>query len=171
MENKCIKCKEKKDVSLFYKHSQMAKGILNKCIECCKNDQKKRTSNLSGNKEWKSKEKERGRLKYHRLYKGVKVDKVIKKNAIKNYANNYPEKTIAKNKSSHLKSINGNNHHWSYNIKDAKDVIDLTKDDHYLLHRHIIYDQERMMYRRADNNILLDSKQSHIDLLNEIKKH
>ena len=170
MENKCIKCNEVKDVSLFYKHSAMAKGILNKCIDCCKTAQKSRTSILSENKEWKSKEKERGRLKYHRLYKDVKVNKVAKEKATKNYINNYPEKAIARNKSSHLKSINGNNHHWSYNLKDAKDVIDLTKDDHYLLHRHIVYDQERMMYRRADNNILLDTKESHINLLIEIKK-
>ena len=28
-------------------------------------------------------------------------------------------------------------------------------------HRFIIYDQERFMYRRFDNNILLDTKENH----------
>lgn len=32
-------------------------------------------------------------------------------------------------------------------------------------HRFIIYDQERKMYRRFDNNILLDTKEAHYQFI------
>lgn len=38
MTKTCIKCGKEKDLELFYKHSRMADGHLNKCIECCKAD-------------------------------------------------------------------------------------------------------------------------------------
>jgi hypothetical protein len=167
MEQKCIKCNELKPLEMFYKHSAMLNGRVGKCKSCCKLSQKERYVELSKNKEWFSKEKERTRQKYHRLYKGVIKKRSNTKNV--NYKNNYPEKRSAQLKCSKIKSINGNNHHWSYNKEHWLDVIDLTKEDHYLLHRHIIYDQERMMYRRVDNGVLLDTKNSHIDLLKELK--
>lgn len=56
-------------------------------------------------------------------------------------------------------------HHWSYNKEHAKDVIFLSKADHYKAHRFIIYDQERMMYRRCDTLELLDTKESHLEFI------
>lgn len=50
-----------------------------------------------------------------------------------------------------------------------KDIIELSVSDHALLHRNMIYDQERMMYRNTDG-ILLDTKESHIELLNKLKQ-
>jgi len=52
-------------------------------------------------------------------------------------------------------------HHWSYNSEHYKDVIWLSTKDHKKAHRFIIYDQERMMYRRIDNLQLLDTKEYH----------
>ena len=57
----------------------------------------------------------------------------------------------------------GNNlHHWSYNDEHFKDVIELNVKDHAMVHRHIIYDQERMMYRDLDG-VLLDTRERHIE--------
>ena len=86
------------------------------------------------------------------------------------YKNKYPEKYIARNKSQRLPCKKGNQlHHWSYNEEHYKDVIELSVSDHAVLHRNIIYDQERMMYRNTDG-ILLDTKDSHIELLNKLKQ-
>ena len=60
------------------------------------------------------------------------------------------------------KSIKDNHlHHWSYNEEHHKDVIEITPKQHAKAHRFIVYDQERMMYRRFDNNILLDTREAH----------
>lgn len=40
MEKRCFKCMCTKSLDLFYKHSRMADGRLNKCIECTKADVK-----------------------------------------------------------------------------------------------------------------------------------
>lgn len=59
-------------------------------------------------------------------------------------------------------------HHWSYNKEHAKDVIELSVADHYFIHRYIIYDQERMMYRTRDG-ILIDTKEKHVEHFNYLK--
>lgn len=59
-------------------------------------------------------------------------------------------------------------HHWSYNQEDWLDVIKLEIKDHYFLHRYIIYDQERMMYRGLDG-VLLDTKNKHIEYFENCK--
>lgn len=85
------------------------------------------------------------------------------------YNNRYPEKYKAHRNSQRLPCEKGNQlHHWSYNEEHWKDCIELNVADHSLLHRYIKYDQERYMYRNLDG-ILLDTKQSHIDLLESLK--
>jgi len=158
----CFKCKKIKEYSEFYKHKQMGDGYLNKCKECTKKDVKIDYIKNIQNPEWHEKERARGREKYHRL--GQKKPLYENKcKSIKKHKVLYPEKQLAKNSSQRvvLDFIGAERHHWSYNKEHYKDVISLTKKDHMKAHRFIIYDQERMMYRRYDTNELLDTKESH----------
>ena len=157
---KCFKCGIEKDLSNFYKHKQMSDGHLNKCIVCTKNDIKIRYDILSKDESFVYNERKRGRSKYHRLYSGKKKankDSILKFNLL------YPEKKFAKNKCSHIivPEFGLEKHHWSYNEDHYKDLIFITKKQHMKAHRFIVYDQERMMYRRYDTNELLDTKEKH----------
>jgi len=161
----CIRCGENKELSAFYKHSQMGDGHLNKCSSCCKAQSKEREEKLRQDPDWVEKEKERARKKYHRLqYKDKhKPTPERKKVIMEKYNNKYPEKVKARNYCSHLKSkIEGNHlHHWSYNDEHFKDVIELSVEDHNIVHRHTIYDQERKMYRTKEL-VLLDTREKAI---------
>ena len=169
----CFKCNVDKLLSEYYRHKKMNDGHLNKCKDCTKNDTKIRVKVLSENLEWVEKEKTRHRKKYYRLnYKEKHKPTPEQKKAIdKKYGSVFPEKILAKNKTSNMKPIiEGNHlHHWSYNEQHYKDIIELSMELHYKAHRYMIYDKERMMYRRIDNNILLDTKEAHIEYIETIK--
>lgn len=157
---KCFKCNQEKPLTEFYKHSQMADGHVNKCKDCNKNDVKGNYLVNLTKDGFIEKERKRSRMKYHRLYVG-------KYNAVfrdpKKYQRKYPEKRKAVTMSGSLKKPfeGAERHHWSYNEEHYKDVIWLTKKEHMKGHRFIVYDQERMMFRRFDNNLLLDTKEQH----------
>jgi hypothetical protein len=157
---KCFKCGIEKELSNFYKHKQMFDGHLNKCIECTKNDVKIRYTELSSDNMFVEKERKRGRDKYHRLYEGTGK---ANRNVINKYYFIYPEKLKAKSMSGKIKTPQPGleKHHWSYNEDHYKDLIFITKKQHMKAHRFIVYDQERMMYRRYDTNELLDTKEKH----------
>lgn len=161
----CFKCGVDKPLTDYYPHKRMGDGHLNKCKECTKKDTKERADILLNNPEWVEQEQARHREKYYRLgYKEKhKPSADDKKKVMSAHWDKYPEKKAARSHVPNIKSANGHLHHWSYNEIHFKDVIDISTKNHYKAHRFIIYDQERKMYRRIDNNELLDTREKHIE--------
>lgn len=167
----CIICGDLKPLTDYYVHKQMGDGHLNKCKTCCKKQADEREKKLRENPEWVEKEKERAREKYYRLnYKEKhKPSTESRYKSTKKYRAENPEKHKATTSAKSIKpKVKGNHlHHWSYNEKHRKDVIELTVIDHSLLHRNMKYIKEAKMYVDKKGK-LLDTKQSHIDLLKSL---
>ena len=162
----CFKCLVDKPLSDYYKHKQMGDGHLNKCKDCTKKDTKERHNILLGDPTWVESEQKRHREKYYRLgYKEKHKPTTDQKRVVmKRYKDKYPEKTAAKSATKGMVRADGYElHHWSYNKEHLNSVIEISIKNHYKAHRFIIYDQERMMYRRIDNNELLDTKEKHLE--------
>ena len=136
-----------------------------------KEDVKRREKELRNNPEWIEKERERGREKYYRLnYRGKNKPSTEKKKEImKRYRQKFPEKCMAaKYTEIYLTKVpRFHLHHWSYNQEDWLDVIQLSIKEHNFVHRNIIYEQELMMYRTKDGE-LLDNKEKHLNYINKL---
>lgn len=158
----CFKCKEIKPLDDFYRHFKMKDGRVNKCIVCNKKDNLCNYKNKMKDPNYIIQERKRNREKHHRLYSGNTNQNYQHK---ANWVAKYPEKLKASRKSQsmskHKPFENAEKHHWSYNKEHYKDIIWLSNKEHNKAHRFIIYDQERMMYRRTDNLQLLDTKEHH----------
>lgn len=170
MRKKCFKCGLEKPLDEFYKHPRMADGHLNKCKECAKKDIHENYDKNAQSSDYIEKERARGREKHHRLYKGRKAKPAVKKRNMARYRERYPEKFLARNRSQRIPVADGyGRHHWSYNEDHWVDIIPLTNDEHMKLHRYMIYDQERMMYRTKEG-VLLDTREAHLAYYELIKE-
>ena len=170
MNNKtCFKCHKSKPLSAFYTHPRMRDGHLGKCKTCTKADTKKRTEILMGNKEWVESERARGREKYFRLgYKNKSKNSVHTLESNRAYRLKYPEKYVASIEAQHIDSGGLFKHHWSYCKEHRRDVIFLSLSDHAKVHRYMIYDQERMMYRKTTGE-LIDTREAAVAFYESIK--
>jgi hypothetical protein len=162
----CFKCKEEKNLDSFYKHSRMKDGCLNKCKGCTKDDVHKNYSVKRTDPILVEKERKRGRDKYYRLNYSERKNKK-ERITDERYFEKFPEKKKAMSiLGKKIKVEPGfHRHHWSYNDEHFLDIIIISIKDHNTSHRYLVYDQERMMYRTTEN-ILLDSKEKHLEYIN-----
>lgn len=160
---KCFVCEIEKNLNQFYKHSQMKDGYTNKCKSCTKQQSKENYNKKMKDPDFVEKERERGRAKKRPTHKST-----IKQNS--DYKKKYPEKYRAHYYVARITKKEGYHfHHWSYNEEHFRDYIELSIKEHNKAHRFIIYDQERMMYRKLDGE-LLDTKEKHNDYIMEMIK-
>jgi hypothetical protein len=170
MEKSCVACNQTKSLTEFYPSKVNAGGHLTKCKECTKKESIERYYKNRLNPEWVEKTKKRTRTFYSSKGQKAPRNKDPEYVRIKNQKTKerYPEKVKAMNATRVMRDKTDfgiNLHHWSYNEEHYKDVIQLKTKEHTKAHRFIVYDQERMMYRRFDTNELLDTKERHEEFI------
>lgn len=149
----CFKCRRELPLSNFYKHPQMADGHLNKCKECTRTDVHDNYLKNLDSPDYVEKERERGRDKYHRLYKG---------NHSKRHGGGGARKYI-ENRVGKLPE-NVELHHWNYNFPYK--VFQLSRRHHARLHKLIVFDEGSKCFSYKGKLIL--TKEGHEALIKEV---
>ncbi len=157
MEKRCFKCGILKDISHFYKHSQMADGHLNKCKECSKLDVSQKHFENMNDPEYVNKQRKRGRDKYRRLdYINKPSTRKIESGLIANI-----------NRKLRVRGFDMNEkelHHWNYNYPECGFILD--RRSHTLIHKFLMYDEISLCF--SHDGILLDSKEKHYKAIRKI---
>lgn len=150
----CFKCHRELPITEFYRHPMMADKHLGKCKDCTRKDTEDRRHRLEKESPaWVAKERQR------HLDKAAWREK------------HFPEIGKAARSIRTLPFVPGcDRHHWSYREEHMRDIIVLAEADHRTAHRHMEYDQEQMMFRKQDGE-LLDSRERHVSYLAEHGVH
>lgn len=120
---------------------------------------------------WEDRKKETKEYRKTNKYnKNQKKSREAKRRDKQRYRIKYPYKEKAGRACSNLPRAHGYHlHHWNYNEEFWTDVIEVTPAQHVKLHQLLVYDEGLRIYRDL-NGKMLDSKESHIQLLNKIKE-
>lgn len=157
----CGTCGKALPLSEFHKNATKSRGLSGRCKSCSSIYRKKYEEVYKKDPTWVEKHRKIGREWARRNPDTVYLPEKQKQSVI-NYTNRFPEKRLAGRASQYLPKTKGfRNHHWSYRKEHRLDIIQLTVSQHYLVHRFMTYDQERMMYRRMDGS-LIDSREAAI---------
>lgn len=172
MENlkKCKVCGVEKPTSEYSNHNTTKDRLYYMCKPCYRKKSSERTKKrYRENPEFKAYSNERSRKRYNTVGKeGSRRTAEQIKNDVKKHHQKYPEKRIARILSQTVKSKKPGHemHHWSYNVCDAKDVIEISFLHHKMIHRFITYDQQFFKYRITKTNELLDTRIKHEEFIN-----
>lgn len=160
----CILCNQEKSLDDFY-YRKDNKKHRSSCKECDKNRTRKSYLVNKDNPEFIKKESLRKKIHYSKFHKTSLFNRKTDYLENENHKIKFPEKYIAVGATKKIRKEGFHAHHWSYIKEHHKDVIYLTPKEHMVAHRFIVYDQERMMYRRYDTNELLDTKEKHYSFI------
>lgn len=151
----CIKCHIEKTLTDFPNKKSGKDGHSNTCRLCNNAYLSKKYKEGREDKEYMENKRKQSRESY------VRVDgKRLKYKGYKAFLLKFPEKISAHKAATKMRKPGFEAHHWSYLPEHNKSIIYVTKLSHSFIHRHTIYDQERMQYRRCDNSQLLDSREA-----------
>lgn len=160
---KCFKCGRVLPLSDFYKNRLMADGHLNKCKECTKRDVHNNYIKKRLDEKFITKERERGREKYWRLYSPKMHNPRNDHSNVESYSKCHSTRRYLTNLGINLTDSEVI-HHWNYNY--PYDVFVISKKAHRLAHRFLTIDNNSGMFYYKGN--LLNTKEKHRHFLDEI---
>lgn len=147
----CNTCGVVKPLESFYKHRSKADGRENSCKVCKCRAVAERYAVVMSTPELHESKKLVENRRYHATMRN-NPDKLKARAAVRSLPRTFQGSEF---------------HHFSYRPEHYKEVLELTNAQHKLLHNFLVYDEESKMYRNLAGT-LLDTLESHLDLLNVI---